>query len=163
MRLTLPAAAALILAACGPQSPASETPPPQAPAAPEAAAPAPAPELAAPPAPIILSTTEVAALLVGKWRSIDDTKSTMTITADGAWISDYASAPPVHDVSTWKLFTMLDPLPGVPAYTLEPGKAYLEVKGPDVSLRYEVGDIDGDNLELFYLARGNRHAFTRVK
>jgi hypothetical protein len=162
MRLTLPAVA-LILAACGPQTPASETPPPQAPAAPEAVAPAPEPAAATPAAPIVLTTTEVAARLVGTWRSIDDAKSTITISADGGWISDYADTLPVHEVSTWKLFTMLDPLPGVPAYTLEPGKAYLEVKGRDVSLQYEVGNIDADNLELFYLARGNRHAFTRVK
>jgi hypothetical protein len=142
--LTLTAAALLVFAACGQKQAVS---PPVA---------APAVEVA----PAALA--EIAAKMVGAWRSTDDAKSTIEVTADGVWISSYVTSPPVRDVSAWRLFTSADAPAEAANYTLEPGKAYLEVKAPDATLHYEIGDVSADSLELFYLARGNRRAFHRM-
>ncbi len=106
---------------------------------------------------------EVAAKLAGKWQSADDAKSTLTITAEGRWTEDYVIDPPVHEVSAWRAFAGSDAPAGTTGNVFTPTSTYLEVKGANATFFYELGSIDADNFDMFYVARGNRLAFTRVK
>ncbi len=42
-------------------------------------------------------------------------------------------------------------------------RTYLEVKRPEATFYYELGDLDAENLDMFYVGRGNRLAYTRAK
>lgn len=146
----------LVLTACGGSQPAQE-------AAPAATAVAEAPAPVAPSAPPAVTPADAPALLVGRWVSIEDAKSTVEVTADGKWIDRYEGPDVVNETSAWKVFTTEDAPPEAKDYTLEAGKAYLSVTGSAGPLFYELGVADADTFEMFYLARGNRHAFNRVR
>lgn len=148
--LIVTALAAALLGACGPKDP-----PPVMAVMEEAPSLTPKTE------------AEAAARLVGKWRSILDEKSVVTITADGVWtddvrVDDYTGAPELHTESAWRVFMLEDAPSDAPVASLEAGKVYLEVRGSAGPLHYEIGDVLNETMELFYLGRGSRLAFVRV-
>ena len=44
-----------------------------------------------------------------------------------------------------------------------PDATYLEVKRTEATYYYELGVLDAENLDMFYVGRGNRLAYTRAK
>lgn len=119
-------------------------------------------------APSVTPKTEDEAMaqLIGSWRSAFDAKSTLTITADGAWIGDYkddyTGGAELRTESAWRVFTVEDAPSDAPVSSLETGKVYLEVRGSAGPMHYEVGGIAADRFELFYLGRSARQLFERV-
>lgn len=158
MRFLLLSVTALALVACGEQAPAAPAAEP-APEAPAAAPVEPAPAEAA-----VIAPAEVALKIAGTWVSIDDPKSTITLTADGKWTDDYADpAFEKQDAFPWRALTGAAAQLAAPNETFTPTATYLEVKRPEAAYYYELGATDAENLEMFYVGRGNRLAYTRVK
>lgn len=155
MRMLLAAASALAFAACGGQTPAE----PAAPAAPEVSS-LPGPEAA--PLVQVVSPADAPALLAGKWQSIDDANSLLTITADGSWTNDYTGDASVHSVDKWRAFPGSTPPAEMSDYTFTPEATYLEVLSGEDKFYYELGDVDAGNFDMFYVGRGNRLAYKRV-
>ena len=158
MRLMLLTVSVLALAACGDKTPAAPA------AVPAAEQPAAAPTPEAPSASVGIIPGEVAAKIAGTWRAIDDDKATITITTDGKWTDDYDDpAFTKQDPAPWRALTGAAAQLAAPSETFTPEATYIEVKRPEAAYYYELGDIDADNLEMFYVGRGNRLAYTRVK
>jgi hypothetical protein len=156
MRLIVLSAAALALAACGGQAPSApaDTPATETPAAVVEAAPA---------ADITdaneMTPDQIGARLVGSWRSTQDEKSSLTISADGKWTSGYEGETP--SVSDWVIFAGDQPPAGA-AGPFTPASRYLEVKDADGVFYYELGQVAADAFDMFYTARGNILSFVRV-
>lgn len=153
MRSVLLSMTALVLVACGEQKPAAPTP------APEVVA---APVEAAPEAVAVIAPGEVAAKIAGTWVSIDDPKSSITLTADGKWTDDYADpAAEKQEAFAWRALTGAAAQLSDPKDVFTPTATYLEVKRDEGPYYYELGELDAENLEMFYVGRGNRLAYTR--
>ena len=113
--------------------------------------------------PAIIAPGAVPALIAGKWVSIDDDKSSITLTADGKWTDDYVGEADAHDDAAWRAITGVEAKAALPTYEFTPEATYLEVKRSDSTFYYELGDLDAENLDMFYVGRGNRLAYTRAK
>lgn len=153
MRLLLAAVSALAIAACGEQQPAE----PVAPATPEAVEPAPVETAVA-----VVPPAEVAAKLAGTWTSIDDPKASLVITAEGQWTDKYADGD-VNHTHPWRAITGAEAQAAAPAEIFTPAATYLEVKRPEAVYYYELGAVSADAIEMFYVGRGNRLAYTRAQ
>jgi len=158
MRLIVLTAAALALAACGGQAPAAP--------ADTATTDAPAP-VAADSAPTTaitdaneMTVEQISTRLVGRWRSSQDDKSTLTITADGKWSGAYEGE--ADSESDWTIFPGDQPPAGA-AGPFTPASRYLEVKDADGVFYYEFGHITADAFDMFYTARGNNLSYVRVE
>jgi hypothetical protein len=152
MRIAIAALCLIAIASCGEKSPAAPVP--------EAAAPAAEP--APPPAIETMPITDVAAKMVGKFRSVDDPKAMLTIGADGAWVEDYETTSPIHSAMTWRLFKGSDG-PTNTDVKFTPASYYLEVKGASDVFYYEMAGADDTGFDMFYMARGNHLAYERIK
>lgn len=151
--LLLIAVSSLALAACGEQKAADPAPVPAADVAP--AEPALASEvLNVPPA-------EVATKLQGVWESIDDPNSILIITAD-TWTNDYKGDDSVHSVDKWRAFPGTEKPANSEGLTFTPESTYIEVVSGDDTFYYEVGTIEADTFDMFYVSRGNRLAYKRI-
>lgn len=157
--------AALALSVLGCSEPAGVTPD----AAPEAAAPT-APESAAQPPSepadqdvpaAVIAPVDVAALIAGKWQSIEDPRATIIVTEDGGWSDRYEGEPDQRE-ATWEAMWGADAAKAEPKQTFTPNHSYLQVVRDDGAYYYELGAVDEDNLEMFYVGRGNRLAFRRA-
>ena len=160
MRSLILLVAILATAACGGQSPSA---PAEAKGAdtPAAAAADPARAAAAEIKDANEMTVEqISARLVGTWRSTQDDKSSLTITADGKWSGGYEGE--VDSVSGWAIFSGDQPPAGV-AGPFTPASRYLEVKDADGAFYYELGHITADAFDMFYTARGNNLGYVRVE
>ena len=152
MRLILLAAATPAIAACGEQK------------APE---PAPAPEAEVTPEPALatevvnIPPAEVATKLTGKWQSTEDAASILTITAD-TWTNEYTGDDSVHDVAKWRAFPGTETPAGSEGLTFTPTLTYIEVKSGDNTFFYELGKIEADAFDFFYVSRGNHLSFKRI-
>ena len=155
MRVLLAAVSALALVACG-----KTTPAPAATVTPAGAEPAVAEAI---PEAVITKPEAVPALIAGKWVSIDDDKSSITLTADGKWTDDYVGEADAHEDAAWRAITGAEAKAASPENTFTPEATYLEVKRTDSAFYYELGDLDAENLDMFYVGRGNRLAYTRAK
>ena len=153
MRLVLLAASALALLACAEQAPVEE---PATPDAPVVAEPAPAIEVTDANA---LTLEQISERIVGNFRSTQDEKSTLSITADGKWSSGYEGQD--STVSEWKLFTGDQP-PAGSSGPFTPASRYLEVKDANGALYYELGSVAAGGFDMFYTARGNNLGYARV-
>jgi len=159
MRLIVLIAAAFALAACGGQAPSAPAEAKRA-DAPAAAA---ADRARAATTEITdaneMTVEQISARLVGTWRSTQDDKSSLTITADGKWSGGYEGE--VDSVSGWTIFPGDQPPAGA-AGPFTPASRYLEVKDPDGVFYYELGHITVDAFDMFYTARGNNLGYVRV-
>jgi hypothetical protein len=107
-----------------------------------------------------MTVEQISARLVGTWRSTQDDKSSLTITADGKWSGIHEGE--VDTVSDWTIFAGDQPPAGA-AGPFTPASRYVEVKGPDGVFYYELGRITADAFDMFYTARGNNLGYVRVK
>ena len=103
------------------------------------------------------------ALMVGKWRSVDDARALVEIRADGTWIDSYAGMPSATTTSRWILFSGGHPPKDAADQALDAKSLYLEVSDKDGSLVYAVDRVDAKRLQLTYLARGNTLTYARVE
>lgn len=153
MRIILLAAAAFALAGCSEQTPAV------APQGASTETPA-----SAEPTPVTdaneMSVAQLGAALLGEWRSTEDDRSSLVIGADGKWSSVYEGD--TLFVADWKLFTGDQPPAGAEG-PFTPASRYLEVKEETGTFYYELGHVTADAFDMFYTARGNNLAFSRVK
>jgi hypothetical protein len=156
MRIFLAAVSLVALVACGEQKPA-----PVAEVTPAVAAPAPVVEPS--PEARITKPEAVPALIAGKWVSIDDAKSSITLTADGKWTDNYEGEGDANDDAAWRAISGVEAKAASPTDEFTPEATYLEVKRADGAFYYELGDLDAENLDMFYVGRGNRLAYTRAK
>ena len=158
MRALLLAVSVVALVACGEQKPA--------PAAEVAPAAAPAPSIAIgepnPSAPKIVAPAAVPALIAGRWVSIDDAKSSITVTADGKWTDSYSDGTK-DETYPWRVINGVEAKAASPTNEFTPDATYLEVKRTEATYYYELGVLDAENLDMFYVGRGNRLAYTRAK
>lgn len=152
MRVFLAAVFVFGLAACGEQKPA--------PVADAAAAEARV-EAAATDAALI-APSAVGALIAGTWRSIDDDKASIIVTADGKWTDLYGDGVQA-ETFPWRALTGADANVAAPDEQFTPDHTYLEIKRSEATYYYELDDLSPDSLAMFYVGRGNRLAFTRVK
>jgi hypothetical protein len=155
MRLIrLSALTLVLLAACGEQKPA------EAPVTPAAPAEVAAPEAPADPADAnAMTPDEIAARLVGSFRSLQDDKVTLTVVANGAWTETYEGSVP--QVSSWRVFAGTSPPEGS-TETVTPASRYLELTGDDGVFLYEMGRVDAAGFDMFYMPRGNNLRYERV-
>lgn len=155
MRLALLAAAALAIVGCSKQDEPKPVPDLQL-------APIVEPVPGDPqPVPIIMPE-DVPAKLAGKWQSIDDPNSILTITADGSWTNDYTGDDSVHDVAKWTVFRGYQREDELAAFNLKQTALYIEVISGDDKFHYELGSIGADEFDMFYVSRGNRLAYKRI-
>ena len=154
MRISLAVVSALALVACGEQKPApvGEV----TPAAVEPAAPV------GEPGAVITAPAAVPALIAGRWVSIDDAKSSITLTADGKWTDSYSDGTK-DELYPWRAITGVEAKAASPTNEFTPEATYLEVKRTEATYYYELGGVDAENLDMFYVGRGNRLAYTRAK
>ncbi len=148
--------ALVLLAACGPAD-----------TAPEAAPTANAPDSMTPQAagPSItdankMSLEQIGAKLAGTFQYADDDKSMLTITSSGEWTETYEGAESA--TANWRVFAGTDAPKGVEE-TFTPASRYVEVTGESGSFYYELGHVSDDGFDMFYVARGNRLSYVRVK
>ena len=160
MRNFLMAVSVLALAACGGEKAADPVKPEAAEAAPVT------PSIAVgepnPATPVVTAPAAVPALIAGTWVSIDDAKSSIVVTADGKWTDMYADGGQ-PETYPWRAITGTEAKAASPTNEFTPEATYLEVKQTEATYYYELGDLDADNLEMFYVGRGNRLAYTRKK
>ena len=158
MRAFLAAVSVVALAACGEQKAAE-------PVKPEAVAPA-MPSIAIgepnPSTPVIIAPAAVPALIAGKWVSIDDAKSSIMVTADGKWTDSYSDGTK-DETYPWRVINGVEAKAASPTNEFTPEATYLEVKRTESTFYYELGVLDAENLDMFYVGRGNRLAYTRAK
>jgi hypothetical protein len=158
MRICLAAVSALALVACG-----EKTPAPAAEVTPAAAS---AATIAIgepnPSTPAIVPPAAVTALIAGKWVSIDDAKSSITLTADGRWTDSYLDGTK-DETYPWRVINGVEAKAASPTNEFTPEATYLEVKRTEATYYYELGSIDAENLDMFYVGRGSRLAYTRAK
>ena len=147
------AVSSLALAACGEQKAADPAPAPAAEVAP--AEPALAPEV------VNIPPAEIATKLAGKWQALDDPNSILIITAD-TWTNEYAGDASVHSVDKWRAFPGTEVPEGGKDLTFTPTSTYIEVVSGEDAFYYEVGSIEADAFEMFYVSRGNRLAYKRI-
>ncbi len=103
------------------------------------------------------------ALMVGRWRSVDDVRSRVEIRADGSWIDSYAGMPSATSRSSWRLFSGAHPPKEATGQALDAKSTYLEVTDKDAGpLFYELELVNAKSLELSYLARGNELTYVRA-
>lgn len=151
--LLLIAASSLVLAACGEQKAGDPAPAPAADVAP--AEPALAPEA------VNVPPAEVATKLQGVWEAIDDPNSILTITAD-TWTNDYKGDDSAHSVDKWRAFPGTEKPANSDDLTFTPTSTYIEVVSGEDTFFYEVGTIEADTFDMFYVSRGNRLAYKRI-
>ena len=158
MRAFLAAVSVVALAACGEQKAAE-------PVKPEVVAPV-TPSIAIgepnPSTPAIIAPAAVPALIAGKWVSIDDAKSSITVTADGKWTDSYSDGTK-DETYPWRVINGVEAKAASPTNEFTPEATYLEVKRTESTFYYELGVLDAENLDMFYVGRGNRLAYTRAK
>jgi hypothetical protein len=145
----------LALAACGEQAPADTSAEGSTETTPAAE-----PAVAAVTDANEMTTDEIRSRLVGTWRSTQDEKSSLTLSADGKWMSGYEGE--AQTTSDWIVFTGDQPPAGA-AGLFTPASRYLEVKDADGVFYYELGHITADAFDMFYTARGNNLGFVRVE
>lgn len=150
--LLLLAVSSLGLIACSEQKPAEPAP------APEAAS----TETALPPETVNIPAQDVATKLAGKWQSTEDANSTITITAEGDWINDYAGDDSAHDVAKWRAFPGTETPANSEGLTFTPASTYIEVKSGENTFFYELGNIEADAFDFFYVSRGNHLSYKRI-
>lgn len=152
-RLLLAAVSTLALAACSDPKPAEPAAP-----TPEAAA----AEPALPTETVNIPAQDVATKLAGKWQSTEDPNSTITITAEGDWINDYAGDDSAHDVAKWRAFPGTEVPPNAEGLTFTPASTYIEVHSGEDFFFYELGTIQADAFDFFYMSRGNNLSYKRI-
>ena len=101
-------------------------------------------------------------LMVGTWRSTDDARSIVEVSADGLWIDSYTGEPSATTTSHWLLFSGAKPPKAAAGETLDARSTYLEVNDKDGVLFYALDHVDAKSLELLYLDRGNTLSYRRV-
>lgn len=154
MRLIALSALGLVfLAACGEQKPADAPSAPAEATASEPVAPVDSADANA------MTPDEIAARLVGSFRSLQDDKVTLTVVANGAWTETYEGSEP--QVSSWRVFAGTAPPEGS-TETFTPASRYLELTGDDGVFLYEMGRIDAAGFDMFYMPRGNNLRYERV-
>jgi hypothetical protein len=151
--LLLIAVSAFVLTACGEQKPVDPTPSPVVEAAPE--------EAALPDEVANIPAGEIAERLAGKWQALDDPNSILTITAD-TWTNDYTGDDSVHSVDAWRAFPGTEIPAGGADLSFTPTSTYIEVVSGDLTFYYEIGTIEADTFDMFYVSRGNRLAYKRI-
>lgn len=155
MRIFLAAVSVVALVACGEQKPA-----PVAEVTPAAVEPAPV--IVPGPEVVITAPAAVPALIAGRWVSIDDAKSSITLTADGKWTDAYSDGVQ-PETYPWRAISGVEAKAASPTNEFTPEATYLEVKRTEATYYFELGDLDAENLDMFYVGRGNRLAYTRAK
>lgn len=154
MRLLLLAAiSTLALAACSDPKPAEPTAP-----APEAAT----TEPALPTETAAIPAQDVATKLAGKWQSTEDANSIITITAEGDWINTYTGDDSVNDHAKWRAFPGTETPANSEGITFTPASTYIEVKSGENTFFYELGTIEADAFDFFYVSRGNHLSYKRI-
>jgi hypothetical protein len=133
----------------------------QTPAAPAPVAEAPAPEVALAPEVVNIPPAEVATKLQGKWQSTEDANSIITITAD-AWTNTYTGDDSVNDVAKWRAFPGTETPANSEGLTFTPTSTYIEVKSGENTFFYELGNIEADAFDFFYVSRGNHLSYKRI-
>lgn len=151
--LLLIAVSSLALAACGEPKAAEPAPAPVAEMTP--AEPALAPEV------VNVPPQEVATKLAGTWQSTDDPNSILTITGD-TWANTYTGDDSVHSVDKWRAFPGTEKPANSEGLTFTPASTYIEVVSGEDTFFYEVGTIEADTFDMFYVSRGNRLAYKRI-
>ncbi len=111
---------------------------------------------------MVVPPDEVAARLAGTWVSIDDPQASIMLTADGKWTDAYADGS-VNDTHAWRAINGDEAAAAAPDHTFTPTATYLEVKRPEAVYYYELGAVSADAIEMFYVGRGNRLAYTRTQ
>lgn len=146
-----------LLAACGQSEPAPatgvnglKTPDPVQPAM---AAPASTDANAMTPA-------DISAKLVGTFVDPDDEKSKIIVTSDGKWTEAYEGSG--ETTADWRVFAGSD-APSDTGEIFTPASRYLELISEAGAFYYELGAIDENGFDMFYVGRGNRLVFVREK
>ena len=101
--------------------------------------------------------------LAGTWQSTDDTRFTRELDANGTAIDRYEGDASATTKGTWALFSGSAPPPDAKGKTLTPASTYLEIKEGEDVLFFEMDSLSLQRLSMFYIERGNRLAFTRLK
>jgi len=148
------AVSSFALAACGDPKPAEPAPAP----APEAAA----VETALPPETAAIPASDVATKLAGKWQSTEDANAIITITANGEWNNTYTGDDSVNDKARWRAFPGTETPTNSEGLTFTPASTYIEVKSGENTFFYELGNIEADAFDFFYVSRGNHLSYKRI-
>jgi hypothetical protein len=107
-----------------------------------------------------MTPADISAKLVGTFVSANDDKSKITVTSDGDWIEAYEGSG--ETTAEWRVFAGTD-APKDTGETFTPASRYLELLSDSGTFYYELGGIDEDGFDMFYVLRGNHLSFVRLK
>lgn len=107
-----------------------------------------------------MTPADISAKLVGTFVSADDDKSKITVTSDGDWTEAYEGSG--ETTAEWRVFAGTD-APRDTGETFTPASRYLELIGEAGTFYYELGGIDEDGFDMFYVSRGNHLSFIRLR
>lgn len=116
---------------------------------------------AAPPGPADIPA--IRAALAGTWQSLDDTRFSRELDADGRSADRYEGEPGDGIVGTWSVFLGASPPPGMSAQKLKPDVVYLRLQQNGDSLLFALAALSRSDMKMVYLERGNILSFTRLK
>jgi len=109
----------------------------------------------------VLETEEQKDLLVGAWRSVDDSRFTRVFSDEGTVVDEYEGMPEARSDGTWRRFSTQDP-EEVP-FTLMPQIEYVRIAFAEEMLYFTVTEVTPSRLELVYLGTGETLQFERVQ
>ena len=68
----------------------------------------------------------------------------------------------MHDVAKWRAFPGTEAPVNSEGLTFTPASTYIEVKSGENTFFYELGKIEADAFDFFYVSRGNHLSFKRI-
>ena len=103
------------------------------------------------------------AALTGTWQSIDDTKFTRELDADGRAIDRYEGDASATTAGRWMLFLGSKPPVGTAGRAFQPDVVYLRLDQNGDVLLFALAGLSRSDMKMVYLERGNLLTFVRLK
>ena len=101
--------------------------------------------------------------MIGTWQSLDDTRFTRELDADGSATDRYEGNADDAIKGNWIVFAGNVPPADAKGRKLVPTAVYLEVRQNDDTLFYGLTGLTAQSLHMVYLERGNALSFERIK
>jgi len=105
----------------------------------------------------------VHAALAGTWQSIDDTRFTRELDADGKAVDRYEGDASATTAGRWTLFLGSKPPAGTTGRAFQPDVVYLRLDQNGDVLLFALAGLSRSDMKMVYLERGNLLSFVRLK
>ncbi len=109
---------------------------------------------------VAVSDEATSALLVGSWKSTQDTKFVRVFAADGTVTDTYEGSPDATVSGEWSL--VADAATEQPTLPVVKDGKVLKIQFPEEALYFAVTDLSDTNLSMIYLSGTGSLEFTRM-